>query len=354
MGESAESKPWLYNQPTAELAKDWYDRNQGRFQTSWYSPPPIIDLAVVLVDPFVNYDGTLNTRYKAAEVFMTKDGPDVPQPGSQLWRIRQAYTQSDTAKIDFNGSKLHLHAFSPPLSDTYLILQASNYDWHGMRTLNMGLRDRQIPQHYRDEIMPTQTAKGFVLASEHPNFLAVHGIIITSDGRIVNTTRAAGADFHGGTVSVSFEEQMDGEKDHSPFDTFNRAVAGSPKLRLGEEIKLNMIPESIRLAAMILEPDVNSIGFVIIGRCQEETDQIDPSKLGTDRAEFDIKQPISTMTAHQLVANFFHQNGFRWHGSSRLRGLVALSYLYGYSEAIDRLERARIEFDRNRHSLSLE
>lgn len=334
---------WLYNQPSAGIARDWYDRNQTRFQISWCGSPPIIDLAVVvLVDPYTDYDGTLNVRYKASEVFMTKDGPDVPQPGSKLWQLRQAYTNSEAARTDFNGSKLHLHAFSRPLSDTYLILQASEYDWHGMRTLNMGLRDGIIPPRYRDDIMPSQTPQGFVLASEHPNFLAVHGIVITSDGQIVNTTRALGADFHGGTVSVSFEEQMDGGKDHSPFDTFNRAVAGSPKLRLGEELRLNIRPESIRLAAMILEPDVNSVGFVMIGRCEEEASQIDASKLGVDRAEFDVRQPISTMTADQLVANFFHPTGFRWHGSSRLRGVVALSYLYGYPEAVDRLYKASL------------
>lgn len=339
--KAAESS-WLYNQPTAGIAEDWYKRNQARFQETWYGPPPIIDLAVVLLDPYVNYDGTLQVRYKDSEVFMTKDGPAVPQPGSELWHLWQAYTNSEKAETDRNGAKLHLHKFSPPLTDSHLLLQTSSYDWHRMRTLNMGLRDGGITQHYRGDIMPSQTPDGFVLTSKHPNYLAVHGVVITSDGQIINTTRALGADFHGGTVSVSFEEQMDGEKDYSPFDTFNRAVAGSPKLRLGEEIRLNMISESIRLAAMILEPDVNSVGFVMIGRCEEKARQLDKSKLGVDRAEFDIRQPIWTMTADQLVSHFFHPTGFRWHGSSRLRSVVALSYLYGYQEAVDRLYRVSL------------
>lgn len=338
----AESR-WLYNQPTTGVVENWFRRNEARIRDNWIDPW-ILDGTFILQGCYEEYDGSPNIRYSQGEVLMTKDGPDVPKAGSELWHIWQKYTNSEEGKADFNGPKLHLHRYSPPRSDRELRLQTSHYDWHGMRVLGMGLRDGTVPEHYRDNILPVHRKEGFVFEGEHPNNTVIHGIIVTSDNELVLTTRAVSADYYAGAVSASFEEQMHGERDNSPHDTFLRAVATSPKLKLrGEELRLHIPSESVRLAAIGLEPDINAVVFIMLGRCDEQSSEIDVTKFGTDRAEFNPNQPIWTMSLQapeQLIKEFFTPERFIWHGTSRARIVAALSYVHGYEEALDRLYKA--------------
>lgn len=67
-----------------------------------------------------------------------------PTPGIvQDWFVRN----EAPAKTDFNGSKLRLHRYSRTLTDTNLLMVSSQYDWHRMRTLGMGLREGTVPEH---------------------------------------------------------------------------------------------------------------------------------------------------------------------------------------------------------------
>ncbi|MBI3485894.1 hypothetical protein HY025_03010, partial [Candidatus Daviesbacteria bacterium] len=174
---------------------------------------------------------------------------------------------------------------------------------------------------------------------EHPNNAVVQGIVITQDNHLVLTTKATSADYHAGSISPSFEEQLNGQKDNSPFDTYLRAVSSSPKLRRGEELKLNVDADSIRLMGLALEPEFNAAGFIMLGKCQQNSSEIDQSVFGIDQAEFDPSRPIWTLPLDppdQLTKEFF-QPSLKWHGVGRLRVITALSYVNGYEETLDML-----------------
>lgn len=339
----AESK-WLYNQPASGIVENWFKRNEAQIRSNWIDPK-ILDTAFILMDTLPLMDGNPESvRYKTDDVSMVRGGPDVPRENSELWHLWQEYSNSEEGKKDFNGSKLHLHSFSRPLTDSGLMLQVSDYDWHRMRVLGLGLANGSVPEHYRDGILPSHTKNGFEFLGEHPNNTVIQGIVITSDNHLVMTTSAASADYHAGTVSPSFAEQMNGQKDNSPFETYLRAVATSPKLKVGgEELRLNIAPETLRMVSMILEPDFNAVGFIVLGKCQEESGQIDASKIGVDSAEFNPARPIwtaSLSSPEQLIQEFFNPQGFHWHGVGRARIATALAYTHGYEETMDRLYKA--------------
>ncbi|MBI3486130.1 hypothetical protein HY025_04295, partial [Candidatus Daviesbacteria bacterium] len=154
----AESR-WLYNQPSSGRVANWWDRNKARFNGSWIDPQ-ILDGAFILGTTSQDTDSSAKIRYSQDLVLVSKNGPEVPKEGSELWQIWQNYSQSEAGKADFNGSKLHLHGYSPFLTDRELRLQFSGYDWHRMRSLGLGLNDGTVPEHYRDGILPTLRPKG--------------------------------------------------------------------------------------------------------------------------------------------------------------------------------------------------
>lgn len=173
--------------------------------------------------------------------------------------------------------------------------------------------------------------------------MTVHGVVLTADGHAIMTRRVTQSDFHGGAVSATAEEQMNGLIDTSPFDTFNRMVDLNPKMRLanrgGEELRLHMKPHRLGLAAVILEPDVNGAGLVIIGESEETSEEIDARVLGRDRAEFDPTRPVWTLPLKNpdLAIQQLLDPPFKWHGSSRFRLLTALFVVHGYDDIIERV-----------------
>lgn len=336
---SAEST-WLYNRPERGIAEDWFNRNRSQLENGW-GDPWILDTTFILNAAYETWTPGLRDRYSQEQTFMTKEGPEVPPQGSELWQIWQAYTQSDTAKDDFNGSKLHLHRYSRVLTDTNLRLDVSQYDWHRMRSLGMGLREGTVPEHYRDTILPVRTEAGFVFEpTAHPNNLVIHVAVITSDNYLLLTQKPPDADYYPGTIAASIEEQMHGQRDNSPFDTLERAINKVG----GEELKLTLIPNESRLAAMILEPDVNALGFVMVAKVEESSDQIDARVLGADRAEFDPRYKVGKASLEdpdELIQQFYNPRNILWHGTSRVRIIAALSYIHGYEETLNMLFVAR-------------
>lgn len=338
----AESR-WLYNLPSPGIVEDWYRRNEGRIRSTWIDPK-ILDGAFILASTAEEMDGSLNIRYPQDRVVMTKNGPQVPRTDSELWHVWQAYEERMRESGERDGQKYSVHSFSRFLTDSELKIDMSKYSWFRMQSLNNGVNNGTVAEHYRDGILPIVRREGHVFEGELPNNAVVQGIIVTKDKYLVLTTRAVNADYYQGTVSPSFEEQMDREKDNSPFDTFLRAVSYSPKLKLrGEELRLNVRPENVRLTAMVLEPQFNAIGFVMLGVCEEEAEEVDETRFGVDRDEFDPSKPIWTLSLEdstQLIKDFYNPQGFRWHGIGRERVVDALAFAHGYEEALDRLYRA--------------
>lgn len=348
----AESKrdDWLYNSPRPGKVAAWVDLNRENLQTY-----PVIDESVALVD-YWRIMGPGNLGYRPDQVTMAKQGSQtnllVPEMGSELWKIRDAYKLEQeriaadptrSKELDANGSKLHLHRFTAWLTDrTSNHFEMFHYDWWGVRTLNMGLRAGKVPEHYRDNILPVLTGDHYRFQSQHPNWTTVHGVVLTADDHVILTKRVSGSDFHGDAVSVTAEEQMSGVLDNSPFDTFERMVDLNPKMRLanrgGEELRLHIRPGVIGLSAVILEPDVNGTGLIIIGQCNETSEEIDARILGRDKSEFDPKRPVWTLPLRDpdLAIQQLLDPPFLWHGSSRFRLLTALFALHGFEEITKR------------------
>lgn len=165
--------------------------------------------------------------------------------------------------------------------------------------------------------------------------------MITSDNHIIITKRSASQDFEGGTWSASFEEQTDPDRmDQSVFDTYYRALTDT------EELRLTILPSTLRLVAIQLEPEVNGIGFITAALCAEKSTDVGPRLLGMDKTEFDPDNPIDTIPLESpdaVLEAFFASSlpghgPITWHGTSRLRLIAAMCYSWGYPTAIDRLD----------------
>lgn len=343
MAERPAESRWLYNQPTSGVVEDWYRRNEAQIKERWIDPK-ILDGAFILASTAEEMDGTLNFRYSQDRVVMTKTGLEVPAKHSPLYEMWQGHKKDMEVKGERDGAKYSVRRFSPFSTDAELRVEVSEFWWSGME-LNNDVNKGLLPESLRDGILPTLKPEGYVFEGEPPNNAVVQGIIITKDKYLVLTTRAINAQYYQGTVSPSFEEQMDRAQETSPYETFLRAVSYSPKLRFrGEELRLNVRPENIRLVAMVLEPQFNAVGFVMLGVCEEEAEEIDETKFGVDRAEFNPEKPIWTLPINeptQLLRDFYNPQGFRWHGIGRERVFDAVASVLGYEEASDRFYKAR-------------
>lgn len=168
---------WLYYSPRPGVVAEWVGRHRAELQTH-----PVMDESVCLAERWEDM-GPGNFGYLPDQVTMSKAGsPEgllVPARGSELWQIRHQYAQNQreiatdptrSRELDANGPKLHLREFTAWLSDRKLVHFAMfHYDWWAVRTLNMGLRDGQVSEQYREDIMPSLIGHHFVFRSEHPN-----------------------------------------------------------------------------------------------------------------------------------------------------------------------------------------
>ncbi|MDP3973556.1 MAG: hypothetical protein Q8P92_01860 [Candidatus Daviesbacteria bacterium] len=342
MPEKPAESRWLYNQPTPGIVENWYRRNEAKIRSQWIDPK-ILDGAFIMASTAEEMNGTLNFRYSQDRVVMTRTGLEVPRRDSQLYDVWQAHKRDMETRGERDGAKYSVRRSSPFLTDSELQIEVSDFSWSGME-LNNDVNIGVLPESLRDGILPTLRSEGYVFEGEPPNNAVVQGIITTKDKKLVLTTRAVNAQYYQGTVSPSFEEQIDRDKDDDPIETYLRAVSYSPKLKRGEELRLNVRPENIRLVSMVLEPQFNAVGFVVLGVCEEESEEIDETKFGVDRSEFNPEKPIWTLPLDepsQLLRDFYNPQGFRWHGIGRERVVDALASVLGYEEALDRFYKAR-------------
>lgn len=334
---------WL-NKPAPGIVEQWLERNKNRPQ---FSGVGALDVAVPLFTPFTKWakwDGSLNISYSPAQVEMVKDGPPVPRPESKLWQIRQAYTESPEGQADFNGPKGHLHSFRVT-PDGRLILRISDYDWHGMKALGLALRDGTLPERYRDSLLPTRRGNTFTFRSACPNNTNSHCVVITTDNHLILATRGQAVDYYQGHTAATIEQQTNPETDNSPFDSF---ISATSKLSKMAELNLTPLPETLRLGAIFLEPDVNCTAFLIVGKVEENSSQINRGIIGEQRADEFSPAGNSVWTLpldqpDQLIQQFYHPREYLWHGTARLRIVAALAYTLGYKEAINRLYRGSPE-----------
>lgn len=272
---------------------------------------------------------------------MSKTGPEKPAIGSELWDRWQAHEERMRGSGERDGQKFSVHSFTPFLTDSELRIVMSDYSWFRMQSLNNEV-GRGLPESLRDGILPVRRREGHVFEGELPNNVVTHGILITKDNHVILTTRALQTDYYQGTVSPSFEEQMDRVKDNDPIETFLRAVSYSPKLKLrGEELRLTVQADKVRLVSIVQEPAFNAVGFVVIGQCEEESGEIDETRLGVDRAEFDPSKPRWTLSLEdptQLIKDCFDLR-YKWHGVGRHRAFEAVTSVLGFDEAADRFYR---------------
>lgn len=329
----------LYHQPSPGIVRNYFERNRTKI-TERVGCTWILDSALMLGPFYTDWDGTLNIQYAPGDVVLTKDGPDVPPTASRLWRIWQEYTNSDEGKSDRNDPKMHLHSFRID-PDGKLYLRGSDFDWHRMR-LGLLLRDGKLSERYRDAILPTKEGNTFTFRSVHPNNTNSHSVVITSDNHLIVATRGRAVDYYAGYTAATVEQQTNPQLENSPFDTYKAAVSKLNGMR--SELNLTVRSETLRLGAIFLEPDVNCAAFLVVGKVEEDSSQIDPSIIGRERAEEFSPEPNSVWTLpledpQALVEQFWRPHGYLWHGTARLRIVAALSYIHGYEEAMGRLYR---------------
>lgn len=336
---------WLYRQPLPGVVEKWYIRNLPRIN-ALFPAPKILDGAFILASTTEEMSGgTLDFRYPQDRFVMTRTNVMIPKEGSPVYDAWQARRDQMIASGTRDGKKFSAHHISPFLTDVNLVVAMNDSTYSGV-VLSDDLNRGKFPEIYRDSFLPTLCLpNGLTFNGPLPNLAAIQGIIVTADSHLVLTTRSSmNVDRYKGRVSPTFEEQMDRSKDNSPFDTFLRAVSNSPKLRRGEEFRLNVKPEKVRLVSVVLEPEFNSVSMVMIAVCEEESNQIASSVFGVDRDEFDPAKPIWTESLIQpdrLIRDFYNPPDFQWHGIGRERIVTALAFVHGYDEALARLYSAK-------------
>lgn len=93
-------------------------------------------------------------------------------------------------------------------------------------TVNAGLSDfftlRSIPEAAPG--LHLQALSGLIIRKKThiPVGISTHNVLLTSDGHVAMAVRSTALSFHPGKLSVSFEEQMDPDKDSTPFNTAYR------------------------------------------------------------------------------------------------------------------------------------
>lgn len=325
----------LYDQPSAGIVRNFEERNGVKISRllgrKW-----ILDSSLILAPFYTDWDGILNTKYGPGEVVLTKDGPSVPPASSRLWRIWQDYTNSEEGKADRNDPKMHLHSYRIG-SDGKLYLRGSEFDWHRMR-LGLMLRDGKLSERYRDGILPTKRGNTFTFRSIHPNNTNSHSVVITSDNHLVVATRGQAVDYYAGYTTATVEQTTNPQLEDSPFDTYMAAVSKLNGMR--SELNLTVRPETLRMGAIFLEPDVNCAAFLVVGKVEEGSSQIDTSIIGRERSGEFSPEPNSVWTLplddpQALVEQFWRPTGYLWHGTARLRIVAALAYIHGYDQALD-------------------
>lgn len=329
----------IYNQPAEGLVRNWVQRNQERPE---FSGLRILDTAVVLEDFFREWDGSANARYRRADINLVVNGPIVPAEGTEAYRIWKEYSNSPDADSD-NGSKMHLHSyeFTP---DGKLALVGSNFDWHRMYSLGIPLGKGQLPERFRDELLPARIGNRVIFESEHPNNTNSHSVVITSDNHIILATRGQTVHYSVGATAATVEQQTNPDLEQHPFDTYLAAVSKYNGMRLNNKAELNLTvrEESLRLGGIFLEADVNCAAFLVVGQVEEESSQITANIIGEGRSQEFSPEPNSVWTSslaesENLIRNFYNPRGFHWHPTARLRIIAALAYVHGYDEINGRI-----------------
>lgn len=328
MAEIPNPSRWLYNRPSEGIAQDWYAQ---------HSEVSILDMAVILCSPFRAWDGQSNVPYQLNHITLTQNGIEVYPNGPELNQLWQDLSADLKKRGERNDSKSHLYSYSEAGDTLQMVTSLS--DWSRM-ALGPMLRDGKVPAHYRDDILPrevpTVNGNAHVFDAALPNHLVLHLALLTADHHLILTTRSRTVAFEQGNISASVEQHVIPE--HPLVDTIYSAV--STKLNGEAELKLTLRPETLRIGGIIIEPNVNNTGIIVVGRCEEDSSQVGPELIGSSRrSEFAPNTPVRTMPMDQpeiWVPYFFNPNA-TLHGTSRLRIVLAASYVNGYQPTLEAL-----------------
>lgn len=316
----AERTANLYNQPSEGLAYEWYGRNQTSEANL-----RILDMAVVLSSPYEKWDGRENTPYTLLQTIVRNSGVDIfPKSGPiyQIWQDNKKGLEERGERID---PKAHLDGFSEGADDRLNITLARS-DW-SLMSLGPMLRDRRLPEDLRDQILP-------INSSPLPNHLVLHLALLTADHHLIMTVRSRNVAFEQGTISASVEQHINPDSEKPLDDTIDATVS---KLKKEAELKVTLKPATLRVGAIIIEPNVNNTGIVVVGQCQEHFSEIGEELIGSSRrSEFAADRPVRTlaMDKPERWVTYFHNPEHALHGTTRLRMLIAASYIYGYQEVL--------------------
>ena len=312
---------WLLQKPSEGLAAD-FDRRQldlnGR-------RPGILDMAAVLYSDLYAPEGLNNVSFTIERAPI-----EIPDERiNQLWQKQTEQLRGNHERID---PKTHLRSF---LAGTRgLTFVGVTSDW-ALMSLGPMLRDGRLPDNesYRDQIMPiertTQNGTDFEFNSPLPNHAVLQLAVITADDHLILTTRSSNVAFEQRSVSATVEQHINPEFQKPLHETINSAVS---KLE-SSELKLTMLPETLSLKAVMIEPNVNNTGIVVIGRCQETSSQIGAAVIGEKRrSEFDSSlDSVRTIPLDdpKIWVPRFVNPGFQLHGVSRIRWILAAQAVMG-------------------------
>lgn len=330
----------FFNQPSTGVVAAWTERNATRFERKTKSPLLVLDGAVLFTAPFRTWGTSSEVNYTPGNVMTVASGVSVPREGTWAWRRWQDYKNSEAGRNDMNGAKSHLHRYTEH-EDGTLTLETGDYDWHGMRVLGLGIQARTIPQRFHDAIIPTTANGETEFRGMLPNNTNTHAIVTTADDELIVATRGQAVDYYQGYTAATVELQTGRNK--SPFETYTDAMS---KLNSQSELQLTPRSQTQRLGALGIEPDCNSVDFFVLGQVEEDSSVINRGIVNPNRTGEFAPEPNSVWTIplrrpDTLIGEFHNPRRFLWHGTARLRIVIALASIHGYEETLKMLSRDR-------------
>lgn len=142
-------------------------------------------------------------------------------------------------------------------TDPELIVEAGLTDYFtlwGMRDKAVDLRAQAVAELSRQDM------------TEIPFGLYTANIILTRDGHVPMAVRAMSQGFAPGSLSISFEEQLDSFRDSDPSNTVYNGLA--------DEFGLFVSRDSFRLLGLCVEKTIAYVGYAFLVKTDYTTEEV--------------------------------------------------------------------------------
>lgn len=196
-----------------------------------------------------------NPRYVGGHPDKYLETPEqLREPLGRAWRITKDQRPTDTDDLKASVGRISVRG-------GILRTDAHMTDYFTM----WGVRQAapELIQRHEEEVVintDNSTDSTAVYETSFPWAIATHNVLLDKNGDILLTVRAGSQGWYGGRASLTVEEQMDPDKDFSPFNTAYRGYF--------EELGILVPTASVRLLGVGMEKKVSYITHCFVANTE--------------------------------------------------------------------------------------